>query len=388
MRKRILFVNLPYIGHINSSLNLVRELLNRGYEVSYIDSPKFKDKIENSGAKFIPYQNFKKANYIQECFSMYRCAYNTALDVGQEYDLLVYDAEFFLGHILAQALNIPAVKTYATMGINGPVNQELIRKSKINFSMKYQFNVRMVTKIWARGLKLKTGNAFSEIAECPADVNIIYTAKEFQPLAETFSDEYYFVGPSIHNSRVTLDIELDKIQCPIIYISLGTLFNKKRSFFKKCIKAFANKEYVVIITTGNSKTRRQLGKLPDNVFAYDYVPQHIILDKAALFISGCGMNSVNEAMQHGVPILAAPVVWDQVVDANRIEELCLGKKIDVDFTSSKKIFETAKEILSSVEIKQGTLKMKQVMDKYTGAVEAADIIERYLVEKQIKSTAS
>ena len=26
---------------------------------------------------------------------------------------------------------------------------------------------------------------------------IVYTSKEFQPMVETFSDKYYFVGPSV-----------------------------------------------------------------------------------------------------------------------------------------------------------------------------------------------
>ncbi len=34
---------------------------------------------------------------------------------------------------------------------------------------------------------------------------IVYTTKEFQPMAESFSDRYAFVGPSIRKSPQLLD---------------------------------------------------------------------------------------------------------------------------------------------------------------------------------------
>ncbi len=54
----ILMINVPYSGHTNPTLPLAEALVKHGYNVVYINSKEFKDKIEATGAKFIPYINF------------------------------------------------------------------------------------------------------------------------------------------------------------------------------------------------------------------------------------------------------------------------------------------------------------------------------------------
>ena len=76
---------------------------------------------------------------------------------------------------------------------------------------------------------------FISIIENDNDTNtIVYTSKEFQPMVDTFSDKYYFVGPSV--ADVTVEKEL--MEGKKIYISLGTVNNKNLSFYKNCIEAF------------------------------------------------------------------------------------------------------------------------------------------------------
>ena len=52
---KALFFNIPATGHINPSLNLVRELLGRGEDVIYVDTEDTRALIEASGAAFVPY---------------------------------------------------------------------------------------------------------------------------------------------------------------------------------------------------------------------------------------------------------------------------------------------------------------------------------------------
>lgn len=53
---KILMVNVPFSGHINPTLPLARELVKRGHHVSYILTNQWKDRIEETGAAFIPYK--------------------------------------------------------------------------------------------------------------------------------------------------------------------------------------------------------------------------------------------------------------------------------------------------------------------------------------------
>lgn len=62
--------------------------------------------------------------------------------------------------------------------------------------------------------------------------------------------------------------------------------------------------------------------LPSNVLAMDWLPQDGILahPNTKLFISHCGLSSVNEAKYRGIPILGIPIFGDQQENAQGIEK--------------------------------------------------------------------
>ncbi len=47
---RLVFFNILAYGHTNPTIEVVRELVNRGHEVIYYSFKEFKDRIENTGA--------------------------------------------------------------------------------------------------------------------------------------------------------------------------------------------------------------------------------------------------------------------------------------------------------------------------------------------------
>ena len=57
---KILFINLPYYGHVVPTIGLVQELIKNGCKVTYLLPFGWEDKIKNSGATFYGYQNHKQ----------------------------------------------------------------------------------------------------------------------------------------------------------------------------------------------------------------------------------------------------------------------------------------------------------------------------------------
>ena len=57
---KILFINLPYYGHVVPTIGLVSELIKNGCEVTYALPYDWEKKIEGSGAKFWGYENHKE----------------------------------------------------------------------------------------------------------------------------------------------------------------------------------------------------------------------------------------------------------------------------------------------------------------------------------------
>ena len=73
----ILMINLPFSGHVNPTLPLAEALVNRGHRIDYICSEQFRQKIESTGAEFVPYRQFP--DHPTENEKMYMAKYDTRM---------------------------------------------------------------------------------------------------------------------------------------------------------------------------------------------------------------------------------------------------------------------------------------------------------------------
>ena len=81
---------------------------------------------------------------------------------------------------------------------------------------------------------------------------------------------------------------------------------------------------------------KDLGDLPENILAFNFVPQLQILKIADIFITHGGINSINEAiLLNNLPIIVIPQEIDQFDNAKQIEKLEAGINIDNNNLSPK-----------------------------------------------------
>ena len=57
---KILFINLPYHGHVIPTIGLVQKLIKAGHQVTYLMPYDWKGKIADSGTDFLGYKNAPK----------------------------------------------------------------------------------------------------------------------------------------------------------------------------------------------------------------------------------------------------------------------------------------------------------------------------------------
>ena len=149
---------------------------------------------------------------------------------------------------------------------------------------------------------------------------VVYTSRDLQPCAASFSDHYAFVGPSVF-SDLTPNKQKER---PLVYISLGTVINDRPDFYHKCIQALGNMNADVIISCGRYMDKSLLGELPANVQAFAYVDQLEVLSRADVFITHCGMNSVSESLYMAAPMILYSQTNEQRAVARRVEEKGAG----------------------------------------------------------------
>ncbi len=208
------------------------------------------------------------------------------------------------------------------------------------------------------------------------DLNIVYVPQIFQSKRETFGEDYLFTVPETERCEVSRQIPYEQMKPPIVYISLGSIISN-RGFCMECIRAFGGKRMSVILNTGRIPPET-LGRLPANIYAYSFVPQLDVLDHADVFLTHCGMNSVNEAMSRGVPMVAMPFINDQIANAKRITELGIGKRVRSFPSSGKELYGAVTAVYDDNHMRNRCNEIQGLLHKEMPFEEAVNRIEQLL----------
>ena len=383
---KIVFFCIPAHGHTNPTLGVVRELLARGHQVWYYSFEPMHEKIERAGAKFIPCDEYDTQRHIDpkdaarvgsDLVLSTKLLVDTTLALDEtvcrhmaetEPDCIVADSMAPWGKAAAMKLGIPFVSSTTTFAFNQHSSKIMKQSGKELFKMLLDMPKlnREVKRLQAKGYPVKS--VLDLISNDNDTHTIVYTSPEFQPCAETFSDKYAFVGPSIRPHETEFVKKRDKL----IYISMGTVNNDMLPLYRSCIEALADSGYQIVISAGEGTNIASLGRLPENVEIYHKVDQIAVLQKADAFISHCGMNSASESLYFSVPLVMLPQTKEQQGVAARVDEL--GAGILLGESSAEAIRLAVEKLLAEPSYKQAAEKIARSFLACSGAKAAADKI--------------
>lgn len=384
---KIAWFCIPAHGHTNPTLSLVKEMTAAGHEVYYFSFEDFREKLENAGAHFISCDGYDfemedKENADRVGKDM---AFATELLVSSTLaldemvagkvkkikpDIIVSDSVAYWGKLTAMKYNIPYVSSTTTFAFNNSSSRYM--KHGLGELFKMIFSMPKINKqlkrLQNKGYPVKS---IMEVVRNDNDTNtIVYTSRYFQPCADTFSDKYHFIGPSIRPVEKTVKKTADKT----IYISMGTVVKNER-IYRNCIEALKETNYQVIISLGTNK--HNFSNLPDNIQVYESVDQMAVLSIADVFITHCGMNSASEGLYFEVPLILYPQTPEQGAVAARTEELGAGLTLKSDEKAD--ILNAIKQVLNNSDYKNAAKKISESFKASGGAEEARIFLEKLIV---------
>jgi MGT family glycosyltransferase len=237
----------------------------------------------------------------------------------------------------------------------------------------------------AHVLRRTTGVAipsFVRLLNWPGDRNICYTARALQPDADRYGTDYAFVGPPLVDEAGDVPFPFEQLAAdrPLIYVSLGTVFNDNPDFFRTCLAAFAGHEVQLVVSTGRRLRPADLAPLPDNAIVRDYVPQQAILQRASLFITHGGANSVHHALLYGVPLLLVPQQLEQALIAARVVELGAGLLLNRRRLIPERAGQLGQQLLTEVSFQTQAAALGRALREAGGAARAAEVLETMVSE--------
>lgn len=384
---KIVFFCIPASGHTNPTLGVVSELVRRGNEVYYYSYSMFRQKIEASGAHFVACDDYDQEQRLSPADSKRigddlafstKVLVDTTLALDEtvcshmeqlQPDCIVADSMAIWGKAVAMKLKIPFVSSTTTFAFNR--YSAKIMKQPLSKAFKMMLSMGKIKKDIARLTEkgYPIHSVLDIIQNDDATDTVVYTSRGFQPCADTFSSHYSFVGPSIRPVETTFQKTGEKL----VYISLGTVVNDAAEFYHSCIQALADAPYQVVLSVGNQVSLEQFRQLPSNIEVYPSVDQMAVLQKADVFLSHCGMNSANESLWFGVPIVSFPQTTEQGGVAARAEQL--GAALRLKSPTPKAIRQAVDQVLSDPSYRRSAQKISEDFHACTGAAGAADKIE-------------
>lgn len=392
---KIAYVGLPAHGHTNPTLPVMKELVQRGHEVLYYNAESFRTKVTPTGVDFrvlpepMPTERevsealheFINAALIISSMSRHLTRYLIGEFAREQPDLVIYDSTAMWGYIAARTNEIPNICFITTFVLDGS-------QGAIGLSTMLRFLWSILPKApkllkWRRSMAQEFGKENSGGITEYADLNIVFTSKEFHPDNNFIDERFQFVGPSIDPSTRTGDFPYVQLQDGAkIYISLGTINNLDEDFYHTAFAAFADYPAQFILSVGKHIDITQLGTGPGNFIIRNYVPQLDILQRVDAFITHGGMNSVHEGLYYGVPEVVMPQQFEQLLNGKRVAQtgsgILIGDKRPYGRVTIQELQRAIHDVLTEPSYHQNAQHFGQTLAAAGGYLRAAAEIEAYL----------
>ncbi len=367
-------------------LPVAAELVKRGNIVRFYSFDIFEEKITAAGAEFISCDSYLPALTAREESKLKRVSATemTIQDIRttlrmdpfleREFhafrpDVVYTDSVCFWGRLNALKHHVPMVVSTSTFAFNQFSSRYMKHSPQEAADMLFGFPriARELKKLQPYGYRVK--NVLSLVQSDNETDSVVYTSRRFQPYADSFSEHYAFVGPSLFSC---IEPNKDKIR-PLVYISMGTVLDDRAGFYSRCIEALKGETVDVVISCKGKDSLDVFDTLPDNMQIYSYVDQITVLAGADVFITHCGMNSVSESLYMAVPMVLYPQTGEQRAVARKTAEMGAGVMLADDSVSG--IRAAVRKVLGNITYRKAAEECSADFRACSGAAGAAEFIE-------------
>jgi MGT family glycosyltransferase len=398
---KMLFITPPAQGHFNPVLPVMQELVRRGEQVICYNNEEFRPQIEKTGVEFRAYPttmltakaisealadgNLSKPHLLMMQATEALAPFTLNALAREQCDLVIFDSLAIWGKIASKSLNLKAAATISHFVFDLPSMNLSFREY---LTMMGQFFSEVPNLLRERRRLIKHfGKAYpleQPLFPMRDNLNIVFTARELQPKASIIDDSFHFVGPSISPQIRSEDFPFDALkQKPIIYLSLGTV-HTNTAFYRTCFKAFADYPAQFVLAVGKSTNIAELGAIPSNFIVRPFVPQLEILQRADVFITHGGINSVHEGLYYGTPLILIPHQFEQLLNSRCVTAREAGLIIDDQIqhrpVTAERLRQSLQEVLDNPHYAENAKRIQKILRETGGFQQAVDVIQTYLAE--------
>jgi MGT family glycosyltransferase len=158
----------------------------------------------------------------------------------------------------------------------------------------------------------------------------------------------------------------------LIYLSLGSLGSADVELMQRLVDVLGTTRHRFIVSMGPQATRLSLA---DNMVGAQMLPQTKVIPQVDLVISHGGNNTVTETLHFGKPLIVLPLFWDQYENAQRIDELGFGIRLDTYGFADHELTGAVDQLLADSELRARLDGIGAAIRARDGLRVGADVIE-------------
>ncbi|OLR93939.1 hypothetical protein BJP25_16265 [Actinokineospora bangkokensis] len=390
---RVAVFSFPGWGHLRPLLPLVRELLDRGHEVSVVVAERFAAAAADTGARVLTYPSRFPAPvpevrtaedlaqvvvaYYEEAFAALPAAWAAFADDPP--DLVVEDAlSTAASGLVADRAGCPVVRAFPGFAGNDevPLNGSEPEPGSPDLDAEHPAIAAFVRGLPDRLARLGVGeDAVARVRARPPRANLVFVPAAFQPRVECFDGSFAFVGPQPPADPPPTGWSPPADGSPVVLVSLGTSSNDNPGFFLACGEAFAGTGWRVVMTTAGHLDGATAAAMPPEVELHAWLDHHAVLPHAAVVVCQAGAGSLMDAFGHGVPVVVVPQQPDARVMARHVAALGLGRCLEGP-VSGADVRDAVLAVAADAGVAAAVAALRSAIGSAGGAARAADVVER------------
>ncbi|MFE9661256.1 macrolide-inactivating glycosyltransferase [Streptomyces sp. NPDC005955] len=391
-RAHIAMFSIAAHGHVNPSLDVIRELVARGHRVTYAIPPAFADKVAETGAEpklwnsTLPTDDDPDAwgtelvDNLAPFFEDARQALPQLLAAyrGDEPDLVLQDITSYPARVLAHRWNVPLVQLSPNIVAWEGYEEEVARP--LFEPMKQTPRGRAYYEAFGdwlaeNGIDLSVEDFGGRPERC-----LVLIPRALQPNADRVdTSRYDFVGACQGARSADGQWQRPPGAEKVVLVSLGSSFTKQPDFYRECVKAFGDLPgWHLVLQIGKFVTPEELGALPANVEVHSWVPQLAILRQADAFVTHAGAGGSQEGLATATPMVAVPQAVDQFGNADVLQDLGVARHLPTTEATAEALRSAVLDLVDDPEVARRLAEIQRSMAAEGGTRRAADLIEAEL----------
>ncbi|MEU2976293.1 macrolide-inactivating glycosyltransferase [Streptomyces hirsutus] len=383
-------------GHVNPSLEVIRELVARGHRVTYAIPPVFADKVAGTGAEVklwnstLPGPEDDPEAWGTTLLDNVEPFLDDAVQAlpqlarayeGDSPDLVLHDITSYPARVLGHRWGVPVVSLSP------------------NLVAWEGYEKEVGEPMWEEPLRTERGRAYyarfhawleeNGITEHPDPFvgrparSLVLIPKALQPNADRVDENVYsFVGACQGDRGAEGEWQRPAGARKVVLVSLGSSFTKQPGFYRECLKAFGDLPgWHLVLQIGKHVDPAELGDVPANVEVRSWVPQLAVLKQADLFVTHAGAGGSQEGLATATPMIAVPQAVDQFGNADMLQALGVARHLPAEEATAEALRAAALDLTGDPEVARRLEEIRAGMAEEGGTRRAADLIEAELPQR-------